>query len=78
MHLVIINQTFDIMMTYLHSCNLIMIMLYVSGVNPNFVYFTHTCVRGFVATPPFIPMLMFIIMFTFVMFSHQLTLPFPS
>ena len=48
------------------------------GVNPNFVYFTHTCVRGFVATPPFITILMFIIMFTFVVFSHQLTLPFPS
>ena len=25
-----------------------------------------------------IPILMFIIMFTFVVFSHQLTLPFPS
>ena len=23
-----------------------------SGVNPKLAYFTHTCVRGFVATPP--------------------------
>ena len=41
-------------------------------------YFTRTYVRGFVATRPFIPTFMFIIMFTFVVFSGQLTLPFPS
>ena len=40
-------------------------------------YFTRTYVRGFVATRPFIPTFMFIIMFTFVVFSRQLTLPFP-
>ena len=26
--------------------------MYITGVNPKLVYFTHTCVRGFVATPP--------------------------
>ena len=41
-------------------------------------YFTRTYVRGFVATRPFVPTFMFIIMFTFVVFSDQLTLPFPS
>ena len=40
-------------------------------------YFTRTYVRGFVATRPFVPTFMFIIMFTFVVFSRQLTLPFP-
>ena len=50
--------------------------LYV-GVDSKLAYFTRTCVGGFVATRPFIPTFMFIIMFTFVVFSRQLTLPFP-
>ena len=35
------------------------------GVDSKLAYFTRTYVRGFVATRPFIPTFMFIIMFTF-------------
>ena len=52
-------------------------LLFIPGVDSKLAYFTRTYVRGFVATRPFIPTFMFIIMFTFVVFSHQLTLPFP-
>ena len=45
------------------------------------VYFTHTCVRGFVATRPLYSdvhhRLCLSFMFTFCVVSYQLTLPFP-
>ena len=38
---------------------------FMCGVDSKLAYFTRTHVRGFVATRPFIPIFMFIIMFTF-------------